>query len=364
MLLYVIVCPALLFALLRWIIPAIKRFLSPRLCLVCTALLIVMLAVAQFYLHPLLDIDGFRLAGISFGATDVDDAIDVALNSFLDGRYPYAERTFLNYPITPLPGTLLLALPFHLLGQTPFQNIVWLGMFCWVLGKETSDLRIVAMLAGIMTVFSPNVIYQQINGTDYLANSVYVLTAMLLLLRAVDKGWLAVVVCSAFLGVTLASRPMWLFLVPIVWVFWVYRTTPLRTTVMLVSVAGSFALLVLPFYLYDPFGFTPLHVSQFLTMGGTFPNAPIVVGVMGMLLSVFLAVKFGHDSEPVQVRSAFFVESFLILAGFVLAWIANGTPELYYSHFGIFFVSLGTCAFGPALVRQALAENEGEKDVF
>lgn len=355
--LYVVVSVALLFVLFRWAVPARKESLSARLCIVFLAALLVALAAAHVYVHPMVDIGGFRLAGITFGATDVDDAIDLALNTLFDGRYPYSERTFLNAPITPMPGALLLALPFHLTGFTALQNVFWFGIFWFLLWTITSDIRTVAILAGITTFFSPNVIYQQIIGTDYLANGIYVLTAMVLLMRTVDKGWLSVVGFSAFAGVTLASRPHWLCLVPILWAYWAYRTTALRTLVMLVSMAGSFALLALPFFLYDPSGFSPLHVIQFVTVGGAFPSAHLLVGLPAVLLATGLAYRFGRGPLLHQVRSAFFVQGFLILAGFGLAWVAEGQPDLMYSHFGTLFISFGVCAFGPALVEESQAEH-------
>jgi len=45
--------------------------------------------------------------------------------AMFDGKYPYYETSFLGNPISPMPGALLIALPFYVLGWTALQNIVW-----------------------------------------------------------------------------------------------------------------------------------------------------------------------------------------------------------------------------------------------
>ncbi len=48
---------------------------------------------------------------------DNDEALNIAVGELFSGRYPYYLRTYLDAPISPLPGELLLASPFVLLGN-------------------------------------------------------------------------------------------------------------------------------------------------------------------------------------------------------------------------------------------------------
>jgi len=99
--------------------------------LVAAALFVGVLTL-YLYAHPRIDTAGFRIGSISIGASDNDDAIDVAIDELRAGRYPYYPRTFLNGPLSPLPGALLLALPFYLVGDSALQNVFWIAVFFWL----------------------------------------------------------------------------------------------------------------------------------------------------------------------------------------------------------------------------------------
>ena len=63
------------------------------------------------------------------GGSDSDDALNIAANELMHGRYPYSPRTYLDNPISPMPGAVLLAVPFVLLGSSVYQNLFWLFVF-------------------------------------------------------------------------------------------------------------------------------------------------------------------------------------------------------------------------------------------
>ncbi len=58
--------------------------------------------------------------------SDRDDALRMGTAAFLAGRDPYAQTTYLDHGISPLPGAFVLATPFHFLGDVAFQNLFWL----------------------------------------------------------------------------------------------------------------------------------------------------------------------------------------------------------------------------------------------
>ena len=151
--LYSVLACAGLWVAFRYVFPWAKQWVSSRLCVALLAVAFVGLTAGFLVVHPHLDTDGFRLAGISFGSTDTDDAIDIALSELLAGRYPYYPQTFLGLPISPMPGALLLALPFYALGNSALQNIFWLAVFVWMVGRYLNSTFNATFLAGIIAVF-------------------------------------------------------------------------------------------------------------------------------------------------------------------------------------------------------------------
>jgi hypothetical protein len=57
--------------------------------------------------------------------SDRDDALLDATSALLRGEFPYSRPTYLGNPITPLPGALLLAVPFVLAGNAALANALW-----------------------------------------------------------------------------------------------------------------------------------------------------------------------------------------------------------------------------------------------
>jgi len=92
---------------------------SARLVLLMTLLLIA----AFIVLYPV------ARSGLFGPGSDRDDALNVALQALLSGHYPYYAQTYLGNPPTPMPGALLLALPFFALGTSAWQNLFWLPVF-------------------------------------------------------------------------------------------------------------------------------------------------------------------------------------------------------------------------------------------
>jgi hypothetical protein len=116
----------------------------------------------------------------------------------------------------------------------------------------------------------------------------------------------------------------------------------------------SFAILVLPFYLYDPQHFSPLHVRNELTIRGTFPYADILVATIGGIIAIVLGMYRGHEFIDAQMKNCFLIQAFIIISGFILAAFAAREINLYYPHYGIFFLFFGVFAYGPKLIRDSL----------
>ena len=148
-------------------------------------------------------------AGPPGTGSDRDDALNVALRAITHLRYPYREKTFLGGAITPMPGALLLASPFYLLGNSAFQNLFWPPVFCrWAyrfFGGTTAAL----WFSLIFLIGCPSSLYDFITGGDYLVNALYVAIAMDLVFVSIPdaRKW-HLPAAAVFLGIAISSRPI------------------------------------------------------------------------------------------------------------------------------------------------------------
>jgi hypothetical protein len=238
-----------------------------------TALLYGVVVVAFVVGYPLAESGGLG------GGSDRDDAIERATAALLDGRYPYYQRTNLDKEISPLPGSLVLAIPFALANVVPAQSLLWLGG--WFLFVLTRGPAIPAV--ALVTLGSPAVLHDVVTGGDLVANSLYVLGAILAVTEASSRyRWPGYV----FAGVALSSRPtFWLVLPPLAVYF---ARTGRGAREPIVAIVLVSAMVTLPFYLWDPAAFTPLHVAGKLAGARSlFPNGDwvLVVTATGLVLA-------------------------------------------------------------------------------
>ena len=105
----------------------------------------------------------------------------------MNGNYPYYVRTYLGQPPIPMPGAILLALPFVALGYSAYQNLFWLAVLFIVtwsyIGDRLSALGMVLMILALSAI----VWHSVVTGIDRLSNGIYVLVAMLWLMKAVGQ---------------------------------------------------------------------------------------------------------------------------------------------------------------------------------
>ncbi len=348
---YVLLAPFLLWSALH-LVPRLRARISPRAALIGLVLLHVALLCAHLWVHPQIDTSGFRLFGLQFGASDGDDAIDLAITEALAGRYPYHATTFLGNPITPMPGSILLAVPFYVLGSSSIQSVFWLMIFFWAVAAHHRDWFTAAIVSFSVFVLSPNVIYQVLRGGDYITNSVSILVFSGLLLESTRRGhasWQRAL-WALLLGVSLSSRLNFLPLLPLLLGALARASSLTGACSTLALVLAAFGALTVPAVLYDPSGFSPLHTLSKLDVTGRLPWAPYLVALLAFALSTALAVRRESYELRVFMRDVFFIEAFLAVTGFVLASISSGRVNLDYPHFGVLFMFFGIFAFAPGSI--------------
>jgi len=256
-----------------------------------TAVMLIAVAIAFAILFPKLN---GQLPG---QGSDRDDALNIAVAALLRGEYPYLQPTYLGNPVTPLPGALLLAAPFVVLGNAALQALAWPALWSAAMLAAKRSWRTVMAVAVVL--LSPEALRETLTGGDLLANGVYIALAIWLLLRtasfAAPAAW-RVSLAILLLGVTLASRPNFLLLLPIITVAF-GRSAGAMRAVLWVGAAGAVALvLALPFYLYAPEAFTPLHVSRKLHLSGVAWSSSLLIGA-----SVALALVLAWRSHAQRV---------------------------------------------------------------
>lgn len=198
-------------------------------------------------IYPLAD------SGVIGGGSDSDDALYLGAKQILMGHYPYRLLTYLNNPITQLPGELILAFPFTFALKATLANWFWMAMFYLVVKKYYGELC--ANKAILLCVVSvPASIYSLMVGSDYLSNCFMVIVASLLAYN-VDKSS-RFCLSAILVGFAFASRPNYWVLLPLLFTSsvnpWAKRSF---------AWGGLICLLIVYVVWYiSPLEFTPLHV--------------------------------------------------------------------------------------------------------
>ena len=347
---------AALLMLLAWHGPAVVarlRALNRRTA--PWALVVVCLGVAALFsvLYPLSNsgvTSWLSPSGIIGGGSDRDEALNLGVRALLGGRYPDYERTQLDNLISQMPGSLVMAVPFVLLGNAAWQNLLWFGVLAGVSRRVLGDARAAAAYLLLVLAVSPVVLQDVVTGGDLATNAIMVLAALVWMLTipttapAWKRGASAVLAGLAF-----STRANFLLLLPLL-VSLLGRRAGARATAMSLSlVLGTLVAATLPFYVYDPPSFAPLSVqnkfSQFQT---AIPASQIIFPAISLIGGVALAFVAGR--HPVWL---WLIESGLVLTAPAAALVVLATARtrglnLAYASYalpGLFFGVLGVVAW-------------------
>jgi len=245
-----------------------------------------------------------------------------------------------------MPGSLVLAVPFVLLGNAALQNLAWCAVYFFISVRLIGDVRQALALAVLLLAAGPIIFQDVVTGGDLVANSVMVLGAMMLLLNQESGSQL--LFGSALLGLALSSRLSFLLLVPLLAERLVRRVGVRRAAGSLLVAGLVFVAITLPFYLYDPAGFAPLSIqNKFAQFGDYVPERIVLLPALCLVFSVAVALWPGtRDATDWLVRAGLvlLMPAVLLVA---LVSIRSGGLLLRYSAYGIpaaLFGALGTAA--------------------
>ncbi len=196
--------------------------------------------------------------------SDRENQLAVADRQLLHFQYPYSARTYLGQPITAGPGGVMLALPFYLMGRVSIQNLVWLAalvVFClkFFRYRATAMAYLLILILGSAGALDDFVV-----GGDLAISTIYVCIGVCVFLWTFDEnpnGWQHYAV-GVFLGLALSSRAIFAVIPPLLLAYLLQhgkRSAAIRSIAIPAIVALG---VTLPFFLYDPKGFTPLQLAH------------------------------------------------------------------------------------------------------
>jgi hypothetical protein len=280
--------------------------------------------------------------GRVFGpGSDTDEAYDFAVREMLDGNYPYYVETYLANSVHHLPGALLLATPFVLLGTSAYQNLFWLPLFFVVAQRELRDGREALMLWLLVLLLCPAVMHSVVTGTDGVMNGLSVLVGMWAVARS-HRSWTRLA-ASVLLALAVSNRPNFALALPPMFALLVAASgwaTAFRWA------AGTILLLAainLPFYLHDPARFAPLEgLNRVTRFEPILPYAGYVLPGLATSLTVVLSTRVRTFMAAVAVVA--FIQALFVVSGIALSSAQAGTLNLGYAGYGTFFVFSGTLA--------------------
>ncbi|MFC5063954.1 hypothetical protein [Actinomycetospora atypica] len=260
--------------------PALRR--TPSWALWALVVLVLTALVTAFVLGVP---DGYRAA---FGAgSDRADALDVVLTRLSEGLYPYAASTYVGNPISPLPGSFVLAAPFWwATGDASWQNVLWLVLLLGLVNGGPRLRPVPTVLWALVVVGGLEVLREFVVGDDLVWSAVPAALAVAWLLRCAHGPTPRLVVAALLVGLTTCTRPH-LVLVLVAAAVAVGVLAGLRRALLVGGLAAAvWAVLIAPFLTGGLARFSPVHVAAKVTGDRAITPGIVVVAVVALAVVV------------------------------------------------------------------------------
>lgn len=346
---YLVVSSLILFLLIRHILLRGLPSISETKAIMLLVLTLLAICCGYSVIYPLAN------SGIFGPGSDCDDALNIAATELTQGHFPYYVKTYFNNPISPMPGAVLLATPFVLLGTSAYQNIFWLIVFLLTIKTYLNSWRSCLFFLWTTLILSPDVLYEVFVGNDHLANSLYILIFSFWMIRAItEPGYneSTKLITACLLGIGLSSRANFVLILPLVFAA-LAQNAGWKSAIKYTGIAcTAFILVTAPFYFYDPAGFSPLHtVNKIKRFRSLLPYSdiviPLVTGLVAAALGYFQSVA---KCYTIFFRNCAIVLSIPVLASILLSSLISGKVNFYFAGYGAFFLFFGVLAFWKAIL--------------
>jgi hypothetical protein len=297
---------------------------------------------------------GYPLAnsGIIGPGSDRDEHLNMGARELIEGRFPYYQIGPWPYNsiISQMPGALLMAIPFVLLGNGSYGNFLWLAVFVAAAARVGPGFRTAVLLLALILATAPIVLNEFVIGGDLLGNAIYVLVFTLAVVELVPRGdfgaWQKVAAALA-LGVGLSSRGQFLLVLPLVSAALARRAGAAAAAGYTAIVCAGFAAVTVPFVLYDPAAFSPFDTAGFL-QSDYLPSwwKYLMAGACGVA-AVAAALRPGVDARPVLLRRCAGVLAMPVVIAAALRSYDTGTLDLGMLGYGLSFLFFGALGYAP-----------------
>lgn len=286
---------------------------------------------------------------------DRGEALNIAASELIRLRFPYSSKTHLGNRITPLPGGVLLALPFRLWGDVAYMNWFWLTVWFALLAHSYRRTTLASLVLMGTVVASPSIIHEFVTGGDLFANSVAVAACVVLIdslsrrecygrLLSAEMVLFAV---GLLFGLVLSWRANFLALLPLVTITLWRKQVRKQAIALAAGSSLGFLLVTLPFVIWKGLdAFAPLHAYHKV---GAFDDVVPHLGIIVLMVMGASAVLLGSCSrDPYStdrlLQNCAIVQMvpivFMVVAPVIerrgLNWL-----ELSYAHFFLYFWVLG-----------------------
>jgi hypothetical protein len=342
----------LLFLASAFFYPAIWSFIRDSWVLWLAGLTLVAVLAFITVIYPVAN------SGHYGGGSDGDEALTISASALLHLEHPYHELTYLGNPISPLPGAVLLSMPFVLLGNVAYQNAFWLAVFFWASGRLLRDRKQALILLWTILLLSLAVVRGLAVGSDYVSNTIYVLVFSLWVIVAYWKPaprWQQLLP-AVLLGIGLSSRANFLLVAPLIFAAVASRAGWKKAFEASITAALGFVAVTIPIFLWDPGAFTPLGtVNEVGKFASVLPAAGLIIPLLAGLVVVILALR-DNSSITRFLGHAAISQAVPVLCGMALSSIQAGRITFSFFGFGVFFLFFGALASWPGVWHTAVGE--------
>lgn len=297
---------------------------------------IVLLSIFSF-VYPLLN------SGIIGGGGDRDDDLNISARSLLKGEYPYYQRTYLGNPLSHLPGSIILAIPFVILGNSAYGNFFWLFVLFIFLKFYLGSPSRALFLIWLVLLLCPAALQEIFCGGDLLTNSIYLLIFTLMLIKTVGGRACPTaqkIIWAFLLGISFSSRWNYILLLPIIFSK-LLEQSDLKTAIQYSSLSlFVFLSITLPFYLYDPTNFTPLSNSfdKINIFQQVVPYSGVFIILASGLFSLLLSLRRRARDRALFLENCALVQSFPVFCLVVLDSLRLGVLSFNFAGYGLSFL--------------------------
>ncbi len=273
--------------------------------------------------------------------SDREDALRIELLAIRHHQYPYDARTFLGNPPTPLPGAMLLAAPFFVLGHIAWQNFLWLALFFFFAIRFFRYRATALFYLAVFLLFAPGHLSDFTSGGDYLTNFFYISIALTLFYRSLGRSLYASIPAALFLGVAFSSRILYAVIVIPLLTLTLQRTSRLRAAMLFFLVLLAACAVTLPVLSPHPLSRLLLQFQQNAIKLRYIPSAIHPQLTLPLLAILVACTAFFVRMDLPRLFLIFSAATFVMLAPFVLTFALHS----YNLRYAFFYLSVSTLSF-------------------